>query len=146
MTSSPESSAGRFRLGLPAWAFAGWRDRYGPVPETAERLLDAALLRAECHRLGIRDVVTVKGPGMGGPSWIAKLGPVQLKVSQEMRLSRLFPDSVWKPNEYGADGGQVQLGIKKKREVASAIRQFLLTLWPLEQAEPEGELAAQGSD
>jgi len=67
---------------------------------------------------------------MGGPAWIAKLGPVTLKVSQEMRLQRLFPDSIIKPNEYGPDGGQIQLGIKKKREIASAIRTFLRELWP----------------
>ncbi len=109
---------------------ADWRDRYGPIPENADRLLDAALLRADCHRLGVRDVVTVKGPGMGGPAWIARLGPLQLKVSQEMRLSRLFPDSVWKPTEYGADGGQIQLGIKKKREIANAIRAFLAAIYP----------------
>jgi transcription-repair coupling factor (superfamily II helicase) len=130
---------------------ADWRDRYGPIPDIAERLLDAALLRADCHRLGIRDVVTVKGPGMGGPAWIAKFGPVQLKVSQEMRMNRLFPDTVIKPNEYGPDGGQVQLGIKKKREIANAIRTFLHAIWPPENSDeatpprkPEGAITSSG--
>ncbi len=130
---------------------ADWRDRYGPIPENADRLLDAALLRADCHRIGIRDVVTIKGPGMGGPSWIVKLGPVTLKVSQEMRLARLFPDSVIKPNEYGPDGGQVQLGLRKKREIANAIRMFLHELWPPEKVDnatppraPEGAVISSG--
>ena len=35
---------------------AEWEDRYGPVPEPAEALLTVARLRAECHRIGIRDV------------------------------------------------------------------------------------------
>ena len=109
---------------------AEWRDRYGPIPPVAERLLDVALLRAACVRIGIRDVVTVKGPGFGGPEWLVKMGPVEMKVSQEMRFSRLFPDSLWKPNEYGADGGQVQVGVKKNQPIAPAIRTFLDTLWP----------------
>src|SRR5205085_3179264 len=35
---------------------AEWEDRYGPVPAPAEALLTVGSLRAECHRLGIRDV------------------------------------------------------------------------------------------
>ncbi len=112
---------------------AEWKDRYGPVPQEAQRLLEVALLRAECSRLGVRDVVTVKGQGFGGPDWVAKLGPVSMRVSQEMRFQRLFPQSVWKPGEYGDEGGQVQLGIKKRMPLATAVRTFLQTIWPDEQ-------------
>ena len=35
---------------------AEWEDRYGPVPAAADALLDVGYLRAECHRLGLRDV------------------------------------------------------------------------------------------
>ena len=35
---------------------AEWEDRYGPVPPPAEALLDVGYLRAECHRLGLKDV------------------------------------------------------------------------------------------
>ena len=35
---------------------AEWEDRYGPVPEPAANLLAVGHLRAECFRLGLRDV------------------------------------------------------------------------------------------
>src|SRR5699024_2865339 len=41
---------------------AEWEDRYGPVPEAAAKLLDVARLRAEAHRLGIREINVTKGP------------------------------------------------------------------------------------
>ena len=34
-----------------------WEDRYGPLPPAAEALLTVGYLRAECHRLGINDIV-----------------------------------------------------------------------------------------
>jgi transcription-repair coupling factor (superfamily II helicase) len=109
---------------------AEWEDRYGPVPPEAERLLEVARLRSECHRLGIRDVVVVKGSGFGGPALVAKLGPVQLKVSQELRLQRLSKHTVWKPTEYGPEGGQVQVGLMRRSDVAADLVRFLRELFP----------------
>ena len=57
-----------------------WVDRYGPVPDAAQRLLDVARLRAECHRLGLHDI------SIGNQ---ARLGPIELKLSQATRLRRL---------------------------------------------------------
>jgi transcription-repair coupling factor (superfamily II helicase) len=107
-----------------------WRDRYGPPPELAERLLEAALLRAHCARVGVRELVVIKGPGFGGPEQIAKLGPVQLKVSQEVRFHRLFANGVWKPREYGEHGGQLQVGLMKKSGVVSDLITFFETMFP----------------
>ncbi len=114
-----------------------WEDRYGPVPPLAERLLEVALLRAEFVRLGMRDLVVVKGPGFGKPEWIAKMGPVQMKMSQEVRFERLFKDGVWKPREYGPEGGEVQFGLKRKTSLAPDIITFLETLFPPETLPPE---------
>ena len=44
-----------------------WTDRYGPLPKAATALLGIAHLRAECVRLGLRDVTVVSG-GIGTPS------------------------------------------------------------------------------
>ncbi len=109
---------------------AEWEDRYGPLPEPAERLLEAALIRAHCARVGVRELLTVKGPGFGGPELIAKLGPVRLKVSQEVRFNRLFGNGVWKPNEYGGDGGQLQVGLKRADNVAADLITFFETMFP----------------
>lgn len=109
-----------------------WKDRYGPLPEPAERLLDAAVLRSHCVRVGVRELVVISGPGFGGPEMVAKLGPVQLMVSQEVRFGRLFANGVWKPNEYGEDGGQLQVGLMKKGKVVSDLITFFETMFPVE--------------
>jgi len=111
---------------------AEWKDRFGPPPDPAERLLDAALLRAHCARVGCRELLVLKGPGFGGPELVAKLGPVRLKASQEVRFNRLFANGVWKPLEYGADGGQLQVGLMKKGNVVADLATFFETMFPVE--------------
>ena len=78
-----------------------WADRYGPIPPPAEALLKVAHLRAECIRLGITDVAVTAprwGSGIGGPGGgraTAKLSPVSLPASAEIRLRRLAPGGSW---------------------------------------------------
>ena len=74
---------------------AEWVDRYGPVPEVAQALLVVARLRCECLRTGVREVSVVKGPGFGGPKWVARVGPVQLRPSRRVRLERLYPQAAY---------------------------------------------------
>ena len=74
-----------------------WEDRYGAIPESAKALLDVARLRAECSRLGITEVAVVAGDGFMGPAFKARLSPVEMKVSQEVRLKRIAPKAVYKP-------------------------------------------------
>jgi transcription-repair coupling factor (superfamily II helicase) len=79
---------------------AEWEDRYGPLPGAAEALLEVAMLRAECARLGIREVAVVKGSGsLTGGGVTARLSPVTLKTSQQIRLERLVPKAVYKEPE-----------------------------------------------
>ncbi len=121
-----------------------WQDRYGPVPEVAERLLEVARLRAHCARVGVTELVVVSGPGFGGPEYVAKLGPVTLKVSEEVRFARLFPNGVWKPNEY-PDGGQLQVGIMKKRNLVSDLVLFFETMFPDDQDSRSSSPARAGA-
>jgi transcription-repair coupling factor (superfamily II helicase) len=65
-----------------------WEDRYGPVPAPAAALLDVGYLRAECHRLGLKDVSI--------QSNAARLAPLRLKVSEDMRLKRLSRTAIYK--------------------------------------------------
>jgi transcription-repair coupling factor (superfamily II helicase) len=67
-----------------------WLDRYGPLPPPAETLLDVARLRAECVRLGIRTVTVARN--------MARLQPVALRESQKVRLRRIAPKAVAKPD------------------------------------------------
>ena len=68
-----------------------WQDRYGPLPGVAESLLNIAVLRSECVRVGVREI-TVTGDR-------ARLSPVELKVSETLRLSRLARDAKYKQDQ-----------------------------------------------
>ena len=64
-----------------------WIDRYGPLPEAALALIQVGELRAECHRIGLRELTVADGR--------ARMLPVALKASQQMRLTRLAKSSEW---------------------------------------------------
>ena len=81
------------------------RTATGRCRRPAEALLTVGPLRAECHRLGLRDVTIQKG-SQGGE---ARLAPLDLKLSQETRLRRLARDAKWK-----ADLQQLVLPIPRK--------------------------------
>ena len=78
---------------------AEWEDRYGPLPKEAEQLLAVARLRAEAARTGVREVTVVKPSGFGGQPSTARLSPLDLKASQQIRLKRLHPTAVYKEAE-----------------------------------------------
>jgi transcription-repair coupling factor (superfamily II helicase) len=105
---------------------AEWVDRYGPVPEEAAALLDVARLRAESARLDLREVNVVRTTGFGAPTWTARISPVKLKVSEEVRLKRLVPKAVHKP-----DLGQLVVPVKGGRGVALELVDLLESLFPV---------------
>src|SRR3954451_302972 len=70
---------------------AEWADRYGPPPAPAAALLAVGRVRAECVRLGIRDIAVQKGS--------VRLAPLVLRESQKLRLKRLAPRALVKSND-----------------------------------------------
>ena len=94
-----------------------WEDRYGPVPNAAEALLAVGSLRAECNRLGLRDVQIVGNQ--------ARLGPIDLKFSEEMRLRRLSRDAIYKEEQQ-----QVVVPLKRGSDPAVFLSAFLQQLVP----------------
>ncbi|MEI8240525.1 MAG: hypothetical protein WCI22_14015, partial [Actinomycetota bacterium] len=74
-------------------------------------------LRAECHRLGLRDVQIIGGS--------ARLGPIELKTSEELRLRRLSRDSLYK-----ADQQQLVVPLRRGTPPAVFLVQFLRELVP----------------
>jgi transcription-repair coupling factor (superfamily II helicase) len=108
---------------------AEWEDRYGPIPDTAAALLDVARLRAEASRLDIRELNVVKVTGIGAAVWTARMSPVKLKVSEEVRLKRLVPRGLYK-----ADMGQLVIPVKGGRGVATELVDILSSLFPTKQA------------
>ena len=84
-----------------------WVDRYGAPPAPAEALLAIGLLRAECVRTGVTEVTAAPSRvgvgGLGRPGEVvARLSPVKLPVSSEVRLKRLHPRAILKGEEGAA--------------------------------------------
>jgi transcription-repair coupling factor (superfamily II helicase) len=98
---------------------AEWEDRYGPLPAPAEALLTVGYLRAECHRLGVTDIVIAAGQ--------ARLAPLELRLSQSTRLRRLSRDAIYKE-----DARQLVVPIPRRREPAEFLVGFLRELVPPE--------------
>ncbi len=105
---------------------AEWLDRYGPLPEPAAALLRIGHLRAECARLGVREVAVVTGgAALSGGAFTARLSPLTLKTSQRVRLTRLFPKAVFKE-----DTGQLVLPLPRGSDPAADLAALLTQLVP----------------
>lgn len=73
-----------------------WLDRFGPLPASVEALLEIGRLRVDCLRAGVTQVTVIRAGGaVGGlsrPSYRARLSPVRLPASRQVRLRRLYGD------------------------------------------------------
>ena len=63
-------------------------DRYGPLPEPVSNLVAVARLRVLARRAGVSEIA-VQGNHV-------RFAPVDLRESQELRLTRLYPKSLYK--------------------------------------------------
>ncbi len=117
---------------------AEWADRYGPLPEPAGALLRIGHLRAECARLGLREVTVVKGGAGGGAAGqlVARLSPIALRTSERVRLGRIWPRAVYKE-----DAQQIVGPLPKGPDPAQALVGLLAELVP----EPLSEAPAPGA-
>jgi hypothetical protein len=68
-----------------------------------------AHLRVRAIRAGITEISVAKGPGFGGPAYMAKLSPVKLPASKVVRLQRLYKGSTLRD-----EAAVLQLAIAKK--------------------------------
>ncbi|MCB1269908.1 MAG: transcription-repair coupling factor, partial [Microthrixaceae bacterium] len=102
-----------------------WADRFGPVPEPAANLLEAARVRAECVGRGISEVVVSRGKALSGGGRVAKLSPVRLAQSKQLRLERLYPGSVYKEA-----AGELQLRLPRNDSPASQLVEAIGSLLP----------------
>ncbi|MGH3795434.1 MAG: transcription-repair coupling factor [Pseudonocardiaceae bacterium] len=64
-------------------------DRYGALPQSVLTLLDIARFRQVCRAHGVAEV-TAQGA-------MLRFAPVELRDSQVVRLSRIYPKAVYKP-------------------------------------------------
>ena len=101
---------------------AEWEDRYGPLPAPAAALMQVGYLRAECHRLEINDI-QISGSASSGGS--AKLAPLELKLSETMRLRRIS-----KGAKYKEDLGQLVVPLPRGTDPSTFLARFLRDLVP----------------
>uniref|UniRef100_UPI0028ABA840 transcription-repair coupling factor n=2 Tax=Bacteria TaxID=2 RepID=UPI0028ABA840 len=64
------------------------QDRYGPLPDAVEALLDVAALRVKVRSAGLTEV-TSAGANI-------RFTPVELKESAKLRINRIYPKSLYK--------------------------------------------------
>ncbi|HVT42707.1 MAG TPA: transcription-repair coupling factor [Acidimicrobiales bacterium] len=98
-----------------------WNDRYGPPPKPAEALLAIGRLRGACALRGIRELTVAKS--------VARISPVDLPASKQVRLQRLYPKAVHK-----ADLRQLVVPVPPKTDSTQFLLDLLDELIPL----PEG--------
>ncbi len=99
---------------------AEWIDRYGPLPEPAQALIDIARLRVEAIRIGLDQIVKVRNE--------VRIAPVTLRASEEVRLRRLARNAVVR--------GEVLYIPAPPREPVAELLRFLRTMWPPPEEEP----------
>jgi transcription-repair coupling factor (superfamily II helicase) len=102
-----------------------WLDRFGPLPPAAEGLLAVARLRVECLRLGVSEVA-VSVARVGGPRrTVARISPLSLVASAQIRLRRLAPGS-----EYRDELRQLVVPLERSGSAADTLRELLIGLVP----------------
>ena len=67
-------------------------DRYGPLPEPAQRLIAVARLRLLCRHYGVIDVAAT---GTGSATTL-RISPLTLADSAQIRLNRLYPGATYR--------------------------------------------------
>ncbi|MAT63934.1 MAG: transcription-repair coupling factor [Dehalococcoidia bacterium] len=72
-----------------------WEDRYGPIPDEAEKLLSIGHLRTLCVERGITEVTVTKRKNSES-GFLARCSPVVIPLSKQTRLERLHPDAYLK--------------------------------------------------
>jgi len=101
-----------------------WIDRFGSLPNEAKDLLKITHIKSLCRKLDIEELVVSKGPGFGGPEFIIKLGPLDLKVSKQIRLDRLYRGNSSFNKPYSKVGSQFKIGIKNKNILDEILKFF----------------------
>lgn len=72
---------------------AEWKDRFGEIPEPAQVLVDLAKLRVLVTNNDVKSVSYRSGPGFGGPEAFIRLMGLEIPVSAQLRLKRLYQGS-----------------------------------------------------
>jgi len=94
-----------------------WVDRFGDLPPEAGSLIDLSRLRSQAIRAGLAEIVKLRDE--------IRLGPVDLKPSQEVRLERIRKGSVLR----AAEG---VVFIPATEPLIPGLIEFITAMWPAE--------------
>ncbi len=117
-----------------------WADRYGPLPGPAIGLLALARLRTAAMARGIREITMSNVRPGGSAQPMARVFPVQLAASAEVRLRRLVPGA-----RYREDLAQLVIPIRPGELPADILRQLLEELMPPHPVPPDDANGDPGS-
>jgi transcription-repair coupling factor (superfamily II helicase) len=109
-----------------------WADRYGPLPGPAIGLLALARLRTAAMARGIREITMSNMRAGGSAQPMARIFPVHLAASAEVRLRRLVPGA-----KYREDLAQLLVPIRPGELPADVLRQLLEDLLPPHAVPPD---------
>jgi transcription-repair coupling factor (superfamily II helicase) len=104
---------------------AEWQDRYGPLPEAARGLIELALLRASCLRLGIRELSVLPARPGGRTVPLAKLSPLALPASAQIRVRRLLGERA-----YDESNASLRVELTEQRSAPAQLRRLLDEILP----------------
>jgi transcription-repair coupling factor (superfamily II helicase) len=102
-----------------------WQDRYGPPPPAASGLLALARLRVECLRTGVKEVTVAPARVGGARQSVAKISPVTLPASAQVRARRLVPASSYREQLH-----QLLVPLDAGAPAAAVLRDLLVELLP----------------
>jgi transcription-repair coupling factor (superfamily II helicase) len=111
---------------------AEWADRFGPLPGPAEGLLALARLRVACLAAGVTDVAVQAARVGGARHPVARLSPLTLPASAQVRLRRLVPGATYREEQR-----QLVVPLDAAGRPADALRSLLAELVPLDSVPAE---------
>jgi transcription-repair coupling factor (superfamily II helicase) len=104
---------------------AEWADRFGPLPGPAEGLLALARLRVVCLAVGVTDVAVQPARVGGARHPVARLSPLVLPASAQVRLRRVVPGATYREEQR-----QLVVPLDADGRPADALRSLLAELVP----------------
>ena len=76
-------------------------------------------------RTGVEEIAVTKASALAGPGWVARLAPVRLAQSKQMRLARLYKGAVYKE-----ETSQLQLPVRAGATLPADLVEALTQLLP----------------
>ena len=95
---------------------AEWEDRFGPLPQQAQALIQVGAVRVECIRLGITEILTNNND--------IRISPIELRASQTLTLRRVAPRATFKEQQK-----LISLPIARGSNPATAVLELLRGLF-----------------